>query len=1208
MRELHIDIKNKIATYNARCGSIVCGNNDYRIRFTFDEEWDEYSSKQVRFSWNGKYIDVVILGDSVPVPMLSQATSLTVGVYAGDKLYTTTPAKIPCMLSILCETDRAKPADYYEVNGTLEHRLPVITPADQGKLLQANNGVYELRTRAELTYNEDVGEIVKGIENKVDSVKALVGNLENTGTTIVGTIDNLYNIVGGNIWRLNDLINSEFIHEFDFIANGEKFVKMKCEKSIVSLVGDYSIWYYKENDNLGTFVYCTAWLGTVWDERYQTIITYDNVPLEGIAKKTKAGAVETLTTESKTLIGAINEIVDGGVKLQGGYRNPLDGKWYAKYVNGEFLEELAIATLTGGAQKIVLFDFGLDLNVDSEGVFEFCDKTLNKIWDVLPENVQNQMTELAERATEEFVELLSNICKWITGGFDVFDSFEEFSQNALSNLSNIFVNRDDLGDLNLKDFESLIKTYYIGSLDTLDTTVVGAINELNGIVAGNTWILDEEALLQADSFTKDFKFVSNGIEFEQMVYRDESDGANDYHILQYRNNTTDTYMDAYNDGWIDRAFRTVFTLNTSISLKDIATSGNLKRKDLDTNDKTIVGAINEVNASVDDAKATLQNIIDGYTEVDSAKFAKALTDQGNLNTTNKTVVGAINEVNNKVVNTITKLEDKHAYGITKKSTGVAWEGQSRIHYGDGEYVDIVRLTNIPLVAGENVTFEVDQDNDIVKVNAEVDTSNLATVDKIRDIDSGYSHSTSFNEYGIVTEQDTSIYYALDKGDSVDITLKNKLPIVAGENVTFELDEENQVVKINATGGNPTPTIKYSEGLNYSLNSDGASYSVAGIGSCTDTDLIIPPTYEGLPVTYINDYIFQGYSFNSVYIPKSVTGMYAAFEMCDVGTFYCETETQPDGWYPDWAGNTEVVWGYVIGEPSDPDGGNENVASKFTVEVQGGTTVWDVLRAAQAAGANLSEWNLINTMGHIQTTLGVIYQPFGSGSFGLLKAADLMTMKSAAEVSDWSTIPFSDFTSGGMFKCPLPYFDESNVGQTLTITSQMGVVDATWGNAGGSSLKMPQIRFTTANGYAPEECTTFYVDEENPLKLTVEIAGGGDLQVGDQLQVCRRKRFDGSASNGFRRKFKLQRFAEYVVTEEDVDKRFLTVNIFLADKTRHGLFRDGKEATISPLYLRIRRAKGDIQNNNSGQTVDATFSNIVTIWKSYHRSSQLIRIY
>ncbi len=41
---------------------------------------------------------------------------------------------------------------------------------------------------------------------------------------------------------------------------------------------------------------------------------------------------------------------------------------------------------------------------------------------------------------------------------------------------------------------------------------------------------------------------------------------------------------------------------------------------------------------------------------------------------------------------------------------------------------------------------------------------------------------------------------------------------------------------------------FSEGLEYELNSDGKGYTVTGIGTCKDTNLIIPSTYNNLPVT------------------------------------------------------------------------------------------------------------------------------------------------------------------------------------------------------------------------------------------------------------------------------------------------------------------------------------------------------------------------
>ncbi len=81
------------------------------------------------------------------------------------------------------------------------------------------------------------------------------------------------------------------------------------------------------------------------------------------------------------------------------------------------------------------------------------------------------------------------------------------------------------------------------------------------------------------------------------------------------------------------------------------------------------------------------------------------------------------------------------------------------------------------------------------------------------------------------------------------------------------------------------------GLNYELNEDGLSYCVTGIGACIDTDLIIPATYNDLPVTTINNDAFYGCSsLISITIPNSVTHIGArAFHDCS----YLASITIPD---------------------------------------------------------------------------------------------------------------------------------------------------------------------------------------------------------------------------------------------------------------------------------------------------------------------------
>ena len=72
----------------------------------------------------------------------------------------------------------------------------------------------------------------------------------------------------------------------------------------------------------------------------------------------------------------------------------------------------------------------------------------------------------------------------------------------------------------------------------------------------------------------------------------------------------------------------------------------------------------------------------------------------------------------------------------------------------------------------------------------------------------------------------------------------------------------------------------SEGLAYELNFNGDKYNVVGMGSCTDSDLIIPSTYNGLPVGMIDMSAFYNcVEIERVTIPDGVYISWSAFQDC-----------------------------------------------------------------------------------------------------------------------------------------------------------------------------------------------------------------------------------------------------------------------------------------------------------------------------------------
>ncbi|MBQ3000410.1 MAG: leucine-rich repeat domain-containing protein [Oscillospiraceae bacterium] len=78
---------------------------------------------------------------------------------------------------------------------------------------------------------------------------------------------------------------------------------------------------------------------------------------------------------------------------------------------------------------------------------------------------------------------------------------------------------------------------------------------------------------------------------------------------------------------------------------------------------------------------------------------------------------------------------------------------------------------------------------------------------------------------------------------------------------------------------PTEPLSPSEGLSYKVYDNYCV--VSGIGTCKDTDIVIPDTYNGLPITEIDGFAFRGNAtLKSVVIPDSVTKIgRCAFQEC-----------------------------------------------------------------------------------------------------------------------------------------------------------------------------------------------------------------------------------------------------------------------------------------------------------------------------------------
>jgi hypothetical protein len=110
-----------------------------------------------------------------------------------------------------------------------------------------------------------------------------------------------------------------------------------------------------------------------------------------------------------------------------------------------------------------------------------------------------------------------------------------------------------------------------------------------------------------------------------------------------------------------------------------------------------------------------------------------------------------------------------------------------------------------------------------------------------------------------------------------------------------------------------------EELTYVKIEGKEEYAVDGLKEVADGDIVIPSTYNELPVTSISEGAFEECtSLTRVEIPNSVVSIGAdAFLMCESLTIYCEAVEQPTGWDSGWNNdNLPVVWGCKNNDVAD----------------------------------------------------------------------------------------------------------------------------------------------------------------------------------------------------------------------------------------------------------------------------------------------------
>ena len=249
---------------------------------------------------------------------------------------------------------------------------------------------------------------------------------------------------------------------------------------------------------------------------------------------------------------------------------------------------------------------------------------------------------------------------------------------------------------------------------------------------------------------------------------------------------------------------------------DLSIYQTKRDESLNTTDKTVIGAINEVNTIVKGDTAGIWRFNDTLT-IPKALWGQSYYFPFSITTPDMGTL-LFNEwyfwsdgCGIKFIGEELSLDDPYAYyiGSTPETSRHGWYSE----YQNVQILAEVRDSNFNEWRNENALkvqspeLETVSKNAIDAINEIFNATQKSQISSICNVDTWTSGVFDISCDDGVSWSDGFAFQNEDYNSLAHGYITQKIPIVAGDNVEFEVDEDNQVVKINATGGgSSTPSV------------------------------------------------------------------------------------------------------------------------------------------------------------------------------------------------------------------------------------------------------------------------------------------------------------------------------------------------------------------------------------------------------------------